>query len=254
MSSALGIPLRCERLSRSFDGTYALVDITLEFPRSGVVGIIGPNGAGKTTLLNVLSGFLRPDEGGVFLGERELTGLPTYRIARLGMARTFQDLRLIRQITVLENVLLAKPAQRGEQLLPALLRYGTTGEEARNKATSMDWLGFVGLEGTQVQLAGDLSYGQQKLLALACCLATEAQVLLLDEPVSGVHPEMVDRILGLLRQLRELGKCIIFIEHDIRAVREVADSVIVMDQGKVIAQGEAAEVLNRREIIKAYID
>jgi ABC-type branched-subunit amino acid transport system ATPase component len=245
--------LRCDNLSKSFDGTRALADGRVTFPEKGIVAIIGPNGAGKTTLLNVLTGFLKPDAGRFFLGERELSRLPAHKIARLGMARTFQDLRLISQVSVLENALLARPNQKGERLLRALFRNGVTAEEKRNREEAMRWLKFVGLDGDANRLAGELSYGQQKLLTLACCLATDAKILLLDEPVAGVHPEMISKILNLLVQLRDTGRQIIFIEHDIASVRQVADLVIVMDEGKIIAQGKPAEVLERREIIEAYV-
>lgn len=243
----------CEDICKLFGGARALADLTLEFPPSGIVAIIGPNGAGKTTLLNVLTGFLAPQCGRVSLGERELTGLAPHKIARLGIARSFQDLRLINQVSVLENVLLARPNQKGERLLPALLRFGVSTEEKLNHDEAMRWLKFVGLADTAGQLAGELSYGQQKLLTLACCLATEAKILLLDEPVAGVHPEMIQKILGLLSELRGQGKLVVFIEHDIAAVRQIADQVIVMDEGKIIAQGKPSEVLERPEIIEAYV-
>lgn len=244
---------RCDGVSKSFDSIQAVSGVTLECPSSGITAIIGPNGAGKTTLLNVLTGFLRPNAGRCFLGERETTHLPPHQIARLGVARTFQDLRLISQVTALENVMLAHPNQRGERLVPALLRWGVWREEAANREQSMRLLRFVGLEAKATELAGELSYGEQKLLTLACCLATEAQVLLLDEPVSGVAPEMARQVLGFLRQLREQGKLIVFIEHDMEAVRQAADLVIVMDEGKVIAQGPAHDVLERPEIMEAYL-
>lgn len=245
--------LRCENLSKSFGGVRALANTSLEFPPSGIVAIIGPNGAGKTTLLNVVTGFLRPSPGQVFFGDCELTRLPAHKIARLGIARTFQDLRLITQVSVLENVLAARPNQKGEGLWHALFRIGVAVEEKKNQEGAMHWLKFVGLDGVAKQPAGELSYGQQKLLTLACCLATEASVLLLDEPLAGVHPEMIERILGLFRELRSLGKLVVFIEHNIASVREVADSVVVMDHGKIIAQGKPSDVLERSEIIEAYV-
>ena len=245
--------LLCEGLSKSFDGVHALVDVHLQFPNSGIVGIIGPNGAGKTTLLHVLTGFLRPDAGRCFFGEQETSHLPPHRIARLGVARTFQDLRLVLQVTVLENVLLARPAQRGEHLWPALLRFGVAEEEKRNREEALRLLHFVGLEANVSDLAGELSYGQQKLLTLACCLATEAKVMLLDEPVAGVYPQMVTHILELLCQLAANGKLVVFIEHDLIAVRQSAERIIVMDEGKVIAQGPPNEVLERPEIMEAYL-
>lgn len=245
--------LRCDGLYKSFDGVHALAGVHLEFPPSGIVAVIGPNGAGKTTLLNVLTGFLRPEAGRCFLGDRNITSLSPHWIAQRGMGRTFQDLRLILQVSALENVLLARPCQKGEHLLAALLRFGVADEEARNREEAMGLLRFVGLAEKSDDLAGELSYGQQKLLSLACCLATEARILLLDEPVAGVHPEMVSEILSLLGQLRDDGKLVIFIEHDISAVRQVADLVVVMDDGKVIAQGSPHEVLDRPEIMEAYL-
>lgn len=245
--------LHFERLSKSFDGVRAVADLDLALHSSGITAIIGPNGAGKTTLINLLTGFIRPDAGHVYLGERDITRLAPHRIARRGMARTFQDLRLILQVPVLDNVLLARPNQRGERLFYALTRFGVKKEEARNREESMRLLRFVGLDEKADELAGELSYGQQKLLTLACCLATEARILLLDEPVAGVHPEMAGRILDLLRQLRDDGKLIVFIEHDNSAVRQVADVVIVMDEGRIIAQGEPADVLERKEILEAYL-
>jgi ABC-type branched-subunit amino acid transport system ATPase component len=203
--------------------------------------------------LNVITGFIRADAGCCFLGDRVISRLPAYRISQLGIARTFQDLRLIPQVSVLENVLLAPPRQRGEKLLPALFRFGVADEEKRNRDKVMSILEFVGLESTVSELAGELSWGQQKLLTLACCLAAEARVLLLDEPVAGVHPELAVQILELLRRLRDDGKLIVFIEHDIAAVRQLADVVVVMDDGRVIAEGPPTEVLERPEIMEAYV-
>jgi ABC-type branched-subunit amino acid transport system ATPase component len=245
--------LRCECLCKSFDGVQALTNVDLQLPRSGIVAIIGPNGAGKTTLLNVLTGFIRPDSGRCFFDKRDITGLAPYKVARLDIARTFQDLRLITQISTLDNVLTARPNQRGEKLIWALLRVGVAREEARNREIALGLLRFVGLEEKAEELAGELSYGQQKLLALSCCLATGARILLLDEPVAGVHPGMIAHILELLRRLRDEGKLIVFIEHDIAAVRQVADIVIVMDEGRIIAQGPPNEVLERPEIMEAYL-
>ena len=160
---------------------------------------------------------------------------PPYKIARLGVARTFQDLRLILHLSLLDNVVLARPRQRGERLLGALLRVSVGKEENRNREEAMRLLRFVGLDEKLDHLAGALSYGQQKLLTLACCLATEARILILDEPIAGVHPEMAVRIMALLNDLKEQGKVIVFIEHDIEAVRQLADHLVVMDDGKVIA-------------------
>jgi ABC-type branched-subunit amino acid transport system ATPase component len=237
----------------SFNGLSALAGVNLVFPSSGIVSIIGPNGAGKTTLIDILTGFIRPDSGSCFIGQREITHLPPEQIAVLGITRTFQHLRCITQTSALENVMLARPRQRGESLLGALFRLGVAEDEKQNREIAKRLLESVGLGHATYDRAGALSYGQQKLLSLACCLATEAQMLLLDEPIAGVSPKRREQILKLLRTLGNQGMLIIFVEHDISAVKELADQVIVMDEGKVIAQGVPSEVLARPEIMEAYI-
>ena len=244
---------RCENLSKAFGGVRALINFSIDLPCAGVVAIVGPNGAGKTTLINILSGFIHADTGRCFIGKCETTHYPPHQIARLGVARTFQDLRLIFQLSSLENVLLARPHQRGEYLLAALLRFGVTSEESQNRDAAIQLLDYVGLKDQVFNLAGELSYGQQKLLSLACCLAQEARILLLDEPVAGVHPEMISRILTLLENTKRLGKLVIFIEHDMMAVRQVADLVIIMNGGRRIAQGPPNEILKQPEILEAYL-
>jgi ABC-type branched-subunit amino acid transport system ATPase component len=245
--------LRCENLGKSFGGTLALAGVSVEFPRGDITAVIGPNGAGKTTLLNLLTGFLRADSGCVFLGDHNITRLPPHRIARLGICRTFQDIRLITLVPVLENVMLARPHQQGESLFYALTRIGVAKEEPVNKAKCLEILDFIGLADKANDPAGELSYGQQKLLSLGMCLATEAPILFLDEPVAGVAPQMVDKIVGLMLELKKLGKTIIFIEHDIETVRRCADRTIVMDEGWIIADCPTTEVLEKPEIMEAYL-
>lgn len=245
--------LRCESLCKSFGRVHVLTDVNLELPGSGIIAIIGPNGAGKTTLLNILTGFIRVDRGRIFWGEAEITTLSPRRIIRLGIARTFQEVRLIRQVSVLDNVLLARQNQRGEHLLNALLGIGVEREEAGHRKKALELLDFVGLAEKAERLAGELSYGQQKLLSLAYCLATEARAIFLDEPIAGVHPQMVEHIIDLLNKLKGQGKLIVFIEHDIPAIRRCADVLVVLDHGHVIASGDPEEVLSRPEIMEAYL-
>jgi branched-chain amino acid transport system ATP-binding protein len=253
LTKNLNKTLRCSDLKMRFDGVTALDNVTVEFPNSGVVAIIGPNGAGKTTFINALTGFVELDAGQCYFGDRKITGLAPHKVARLGIVRTFQDLRLMQQGSLLDNVLLARPRQRGERLIAALCGIGLQQEENRNVKAAIELLQFVGLADKEAELASNLSYGQQKLLTLACCLATEAVVLFLDEPVAGIHPEMTTRILSLLRRLGQEGRLVVFIEHNIDAVRQIADRVIVLDQGLVIADGIPKEVLDRQEIIEAYL-
>jgi len=245
--------IRCDKLLKIFDATRALNNISLTLPKHGLVAVIGPNGAGKTTLIDVLTGFTKPDAGHCFFGETEMTYLHSCQIARLGITRTFQNLRLILQLSVLDNVLLACPNQRGESLINAIIPIGIKTEENRNREKAMSLLCIVGLHDKAQNLASELSFGQQKLLTLVCCLATGARILFLDEPVAGIHPEMVSRVLALLCQLRHQGKLVVFVEHDVVAVKQVAEYVIVMDHGEVIANGTPSEVLERSEILEAYL-
>jgi ABC-type branched-subunit amino acid transport system ATPase component len=245
--------LSCDGLYKEFDGTQAIAGVSLRFPETGFTALIGPNGAGKTTLFNILTGFVRPDAGRCFLRGAEITQLAPYQIARLGIARTFQEPRLIFQLSALDNILLARPNHYGESLGGALLRLGVAKEESRNESEALELLDSINLKEAASEPARNLSYGQQKLLNLACCVATGARILLLDEPVTGVHPEVASRILRLIQQYLEWQRLVIFIEHDIHIVHQVAEHVIVMDSGKVVAQGDAMEVLKRHEIMEAYL-
>ena len=245
--------LSCKGLTKTFGGIAALSDVTLEIPCSGISAIIGPNGAGKTTFFDVITGFTRPDSGRCFLEERDITLLAPHEIVNLGMTRSFQDLRLVSQVSVLDNVLLACPRQLGESVLGAVLRRGVAQQETKNHSEALEILDLVGLKANASHIAGELSYGQQKLLTLACCVATRARVLLLDEPFSGVFPELASQILSYLEFLRDAGKTIVFIEHDISAVRKIANHIVVIDYGKVIASGDPSDILQRREVMEAYL-
>jgi len=187
------------------------------------------------------------------LGSTEITGMTPNRIASQGLTRTFQDLRLVRRLSVLENVLLAFPHQDGEKLLRALLRVGLSAQDAALMTEAGEILSTVSLGESKQESAGDLSYGQQKLLTIAFCIASRANTLLLDEPVSGVDPVTAERVLQVLADLRTQGKTLVFVEHDISAVRQIADRVLVMSQGSVIADGLPQEVLGRPDILEAYL-
>ena len=184
-----------------------------------------------------------------------MLGLPPYRISRAGVARTFQNLRLIRQISVLENVLLAFPDQPGERLGNVFFRWKTSRtREAANRRLAMSLLGDAGLSEKADDPAEALSYGQQKLLSLVCCLAAGAELLLLDEPVAGIAPAMIEKILTMIQDLPKQGKSVVFIEHNLEAVMQVCDRVIFMDAGRKISEGTPEQVRNDPRVIEAYID
>lgn len=247
--------LEVNGLCRNFDGVRALADFSCELHRGEILGLIGPNGAGKTTLFNVVTGFIPPERGKVSLKDTEITGLAPHRVANLGIARTFQDLRLIRQLSVLDNVLLSFRYQPGERLRDVFFRPKRCREdEAQNRQEAVRLLKEAGLAGKGGDPADDLSYGQQKLLSIVCCLAAGAEVLLLDEPVAGIAPQMRERILGIIRELPAKGKSVILIEHDLDAVMQTCDRVVFMDAGAKVSEGTPEEVRNDPKVIEAYID
>ncbi|MCP4896772.1 MAG: ABC transporter ATP-binding protein, partial [bacterium] len=204
-------------------------------------------------LLNVASGFLKPDSGRCLLDGREISHQPPHLTARLGVSRTFQELRVISNAPVLENVLLACPNQKGEKVFSALFWGGRRNEESKNIEKAIWALDLVGLTEQRDRMACQLSYGQQKLLTLACCLAMEGRVLLLDEPVSGVHPDLAQEILAILRSIADQDKVVVIVEHDLVAVRRVAKRVVVMDSGCVVADGATETVLELPEVLEAYV-
>ncbi len=247
--------LTVSNLSKTFDGLKAVEGFSCSIAKGKVVGLIGPNGAGKTTVFNIITGFLSADGGEIYYAGRNITRLPPYRIAHNGIVRTFQDLRLIASLPVIENILLARQKQTGEHWPAAFaLRKKVQAEERKNRQIALEILSQLGLAELRENLAGALSYGQQKLLTLACCLAAEADLLLLDEPVSGVHPNMIEKMLALIAQLAASGKTILFIEHNLEVVMQASDHVIVMDAGRKIAEGRPEAIKNDPEILEAYLE
>jgi ABC-type branched-subunit amino acid transport system ATPase component len=247
--------LEVNGLRKSFNGVTALADFSCLLGQGEILGVIGPNGAGKTTLFNVITGFLRPDGGYVRFKGKYLLGQPPHRVALAGIARTFQDLRLIRRVSVLENTMMMFPRQPGERLHNVFFRWKTCARrEEEIKREALRILDCAGLIEKAHDRAEDLSYGQQKLLSLACCLASGADLLLLDEPVAGIAPEMMERILSLVLKLPAEGKSVVLIEHNMGAVMGVCDRVIFMDAGAKVSEGTPEEVRSDPRVIEAYLD
>lgn len=247
--------LEITNLHKSFDGLKAVEGFSLSLESGKITSLIGPNGAGKTTVFNIVTGFLTPNSGTITFEQGRLTGLSPFGIARRGMARTFQNLRLFRKMTVLDNLLLSHQNQPGENFLNALFAYSDSSpENKRRLGKSLSLLEFVGLAEYRHELADNLSYGQQKLLTIACCLAMEPKLLMLDEPVSGVQPIMIEKITNILKELVEKEKKSVFlIEHDMDFVLRISDNVVVMDDGKKITEGTPEVVKNNPEILEAYL-
>jgi ABC-type branched-subunit amino acid transport system ATPase component len=250
-----GTLLSIENLNKHFDGIKALDDFSCSVGRGEILGLIGPNGAGKSTLFNVITGFIPRDSGRVYLKGQNITGKPPYKITLGGIARTFQNLRLLRQMTVLENVLLAYKNHPGEHLRNIFLKRKESDRiENENKAKGIGLLECAGIGNKTHDMASDLSYGEQKLLSVVCCLASGAEMLLLDEPVAGLNPVMIDTILALIKKLPEECKTVILIEHNMDAVAEVCSRVIAMDAGQKICEGTPTEVRNDPRVIESYLD
>ncbi|HEX28887.1 TPA: ATP-binding cassette domain-containing protein [Candidatus Poribacteria bacterium] len=247
--------LRIENLSESFGGVKALDDVSLEIEEGKITSLIGPNGAGKTTLFNIITGFLKPSSGRVIFQGRRIDGLSPHKIAKLGISRTFQENRLFLNMTVLENVLTAMEYKYSETLLHTILRTRRLREEERERRKrAVEILELVRLLEKRNELAKNLSYGQQKLLMIAMALSREPKLLLhVDEPVAGVHPDAIKEIMKVLRRIREEGRSIFLIEHNIEVVREISDKVVVLNGGRKIAEGDPSEVLNDKNVLTGYL-
>jgi ABC-type branched-subunit amino acid transport system ATPase component len=241
-------------VSKEFGGVKALSNCTFAVHSGELVGLLGSNGAGKTTLFNLITGFLTPDSGTITFRNTNLLSLPPDRITHLGITRTFQQLRLIRQLTVLENLLLAFPRQPGEHLPNLFLRPQlTAAKEKKHRDQAMNILQDIGLTTKHNSLTDDLSYGQQKLLSIGCCLATGADLLLLDEPIAGVSPAMIDQILPIIQALPQQGKSVLLIEHNMDVVMNLCDRLIFMDAGTIVCEGSPEAVRNDPRVIAAYL-
>ena len=233
---------------------HAVDDLSLSIEPGKITSIIGPNGAGKTTVFNIVTGFLPPDSGSISFEEKKITLLPAWKIARKGLSRTFQQVRLLKRMTVLDNIMLGIPHQKGENPVVALTGGASLSKEVKdNTAKAEKLLAFIGLSEYRDVFTENLSYGQQKLVSIACALAAEPKMLLLDEPVSGVQPEMIKVIEAKLRELSKNNITIVLIEHDMEFVIRISDTVVVMDDGKKIATGTPTEIRNNPEILKAYL-
>ncbi len=248
------ITIECRNVTKTFGGLHAVEDVSVSFEAGKITALIGPNGAGKTTLFHLLTGVLRPERGEIWYRERRIDGLPPWRIAQMGIGRLFQDVRVFDKLTALENVLVAFRNQPGENPLWSLLRRPTVLHTERSLTEeAIRWLQFVGLDELQSARAEELSYGQQKLLAIARLLSAGADVFLLDEPTAGVNPEMIRTLLALIKRLAHEGKTVVVIEHNMSVVLEIADWVYFMDEGEIVAFGLPDEVLGDHTVRAAYL-
>ncbi|MBP7720994.1 MAG: ABC transporter ATP-binding protein [Alphaproteobacteria bacterium] len=238
--------LATERLCKNFLGVQALRELSIEFAEGQCTGLIGPNGSGKSTLLHVASGLVPISDGAIILSKQRLDCIKPHQILKYGMSRTFQDGRLIGQMSVLDNLLLAMAERKPFR---ALFQFRKNEDLARAE----EMLRRVSLWDKKDVLANGLSYGQRKLLEITRAMATGADTYLLDEPFSGLFPEAIEIIVGLIEDMKKKGKTIVLIEHSMDLITRLCDHVIVMDAGKLLAQGKPQEVLHNTDVLEAYL-
>ncbi|MBI3458391.1 MAG: ABC transporter ATP-binding protein [Candidatus Rokubacteria bacterium] len=246
--------LSARGLRKAFGGVVAVADVSFDVPADDILAIIGPNGAGKTTIFNLITGLVPPDGGDMRFGDRTLGGLGTWQRAALGIARTFQNLQVFANMTVLENVMVGRHLRSRAGLLAAALGAPwARREERRIREQALGYLAELGLAGRRDDPAGSLPLGQQRLLEIARCLATEPTLLLLDEPAAGLNPAEIETLGALIRALRARGMTIVLVEHFMDLVMGISDTVLVLNYGRVLAQGSPVAVQNDPAVVDAYL-
>ncbi|MYA50465.1 MAG: ATP-binding cassette domain-containing protein [Chloroflexi bacterium] len=246
--------LEVRNVNKSFGGNLVLEDVSMNAELGQVTSLIGPNGAGKSTLLNIVSGFLKADSGSVVMDGHEIIGSPPFKCFKAGIARTFQDSQVLYYMNGLNNVVVSSPGQRGELEYNALLRPRMVAAEERERsAEAMEHLTELNIQSKAASLAQALSYGQQKLLEFARMLNSRAQVFLLDEPMAGIHPDLIAGLSAMIRSAAvDHGKAVILVEHNLKVVMDVSDYVVVV-RGEVVVEGPPSEVENDERLTSAFL-
>jgi branched-chain amino acid transport system ATP-binding protein len=249
-----GTILEIKQLRKTFGGLAAVDDVNFTVAEGQIKSIIGPNGAGKTTVFNIIAGAFPPTSGSVTFKGRSIAGFKSYAIARLGIARTFQNVKIFGNMTALENVMLGRHCRTRTGFAGACLRLPhAMKEEKKIHADSLKHLEFVGLADMAGTHASGMAFGQQKTLEIARALATDPAILLLDEPAAGLNTRETEEIAGLIQRIRDTGVTVLLVEHDMELVMNISDEVMVMDFGKKLAEGTPREVQNNPEVVRVYL-
>ncbi len=244
--------LVADNITRAFGGLVAVDVEHVEIQRGAITALIGPNGAGKTTFFNLLTGFDKPDSGQWSFNGKPLKGVPAFKVARRGMIRTFQLTKVLAKLSVIENMRLGATGQRGERFLPGMFGLWKDQEKANTEKADALLERFLLIKKRE-DFAGSLSGGQRKLLEMARALMADPELVMLDEPMAGVNPALKQSLLGHVKSLRDEGRTVLFVEHDMDMVRDISDWVIVMAQGRVIAEGPPDSVMADQRVIDAYL-
>ena len=246
--------LSVHNLFKSFGGLVAVGGVSFEVEENSIVGLIGPNGAGKTTVFNIITGNHKPSRGEVVFDRMDITGRLPHEIVSLGIARTFQNIRLFQDMSVLENVLAGRHCRMRSGFLASMFHSpAQRRDEQRSVVRAMRELAFVGLDTLHGSLAGDLSYGKQRLLEIARALATSPRFLILDEPAGGMNEQETAELIILIRSIQKRGITVLLIEHDMNLVMRVCQKLVVLEYGAVIAEGVPADIKKNQQVIEAYL-
>jgi len=253
------IILETEALTRAYGGVVAVNKVDFSVESGLITGLIGPNGAGKTTLFNNMTGLDNPTSGKVFFNNKDITGYPAHKICRMGIARTFQNIRLFKDLSVVENVMIGRHFKTGRsetkgRFVNALKSYVYLKREEQDIYEKADsWLDFFEMGLFKNELARNLPYGKQRELEIARALATEPQLLFLDEPAAGMNPQETEHLMSIIRKIRDLGITVVLIEHDMKLVMNICDTITVLNYGQKLAEGTPREIKHNPSVIEAYL-
>lgn len=246
--------LQFDQINKHFGGLKVLQDLSFSVPQGGIFGLIGPNGAGKTTVFNLMTGLLQPSAGSIKFSGMELCGVPPHRITARGIARTFQNIRIFKEMTLLENVLVGMHDQLNYSAVSMLLNFASCrNAERQAQRRALEFLSWVKLDHKAGLSAASLSYGEQRRLELARALATKPTLLLLDEPVAGMNPAEKTELMTEIANIRDRGFTIFMIEHDMRFMMELCDRIAVLNFGRLIADGTPDQIKSNPAVIEAYL-